>query len=96
VRCSFNNNFIQEQTGAGRPMRIYRETDLKIINSSFIDRESLPYRDGNIVRIHNHTSTCQESTEGYRVSGVGLIMTSSTIVFDSTKHEGSCESINAT
>ena len=94
LRCSFNTNIVTLPTGGGRSMRAYRESDLKITHSSFIDHGSLLYSDGNKT-LHNHTSKCQESNAGYRVSGVGLIMTSSTVVFNSTELVGACESIYA-
>ena len=88
VRCSFDTNILRTTTGGGRAMRVYRE-NLCIINSSFIDRGYLPYNR----ELYNHTSNCQESNIGYRVSGVGLIMTSSTVLFNSTKFMGSCQSV---
>ena len=93
-RCFFDTNTVRSQAGGGRTMRIYRESNLKITNSSFINRESLMYSDGNKV-FHNHTPICQESNAGYRISGVGLIIASSTVVFNSTKFIGSCGSIYA-
>ena len=62
-----------------------------IKNSTFIDCESLSHCDGN----NYNTSNCKESNAGYQVSGVGLIITSSMVVFIDTKFMGSCESIYA-
>ena len=90
VRCSFDTNILRKTMGGGRAMRVYRE-NLCITNSSFIDRGYLPYNR----ELYNHTSNCQESNAGYRVSGVGLIMTSSTVLFNSTKFMGSCQSVYA-
>ena len=91
MRCILDRNTVQTQNCAGRSMRIYREPNLKIINSSLIDHGSLLYSDRNQV-FHNHTSTCNA---GYRVSEVSVIMTSSTVVFNSTRLAGNCESIYA-
>ena len=84
VRCLFDTNIVMSPTGGGRSMRIYREPNLTITNSSFIDHGNWPYNDGNKTLNQNDTSNCQESGEGYGVSGVGLIMTSSTIIFRNT------------
>ena len=94
MRCLFDTNIVKLPTGGGRSIRIYRESDFTITNSSFIDRGNWPYNDGSKA-LHNYTSNCQESNEGYGVSGVGLIMTSSTVVFRSTEFQGSCESVYA-
>ena len=94
VRCSFDTNIVKLASGGGRTMRIYRESNLKITNSSIINHGNLLYSDRNRA-FNNHTSTCQESNAGYRVSGVGLIMTSSTVAFSSAKFMGSCASIYA-
>ena len=41
ARCTFDrNNIVQEQIGTERSMRIYREVNLTIVNSSFIDHGS--------------------------------------------------------
>ena len=40
ARCTFDRNIVQEQIGAERSMRIYREVNLTIVNSSFIDHGS--------------------------------------------------------
>ena len=90
VRCSFDTNILRMTKGGGRAVKAYRE-NLRITNSSFIDRGYLPYN----MELYNHTSNCQESNAGYRVSGVGLIMTSSTVLFNSTKFMGSCQSVYA-
>ena len=94
MRCYFDTNIVKLPTGGGRSMRIYREPNLTITNSSFIDRGNCSLNNESKV-LHNHTSNCQESNEGYGVSGVGLIMTSSTIVFRSTVFQGCCESVYA-
>ena len=94
VKCYFDTNIVLAETGGGRTMRIYREANLVIANSSFSDHGSLSYRDGDKA-LYNRTSFCQKSNAGYRISGVGLLMTSSTVVFNSTKFTGSCESIYA-
>ena len=91
TRCSFDTNIVKLATGGGRSMRIYREPNVVITSSSFFDGGYLPYNDDH----KNNSSNCQESNAGYKVSGVGLIMTSSTVLFDSTSLEGSCESIYA-
>ena len=91
TRCSFDTNVVSLATGGGRSMRIYREPNVVITNSSFFDSGYLPYNDGH----ENNISNCQESNAGYKVSGVGLIMTFSTVLFNSTSIEGSCESIYA-
>ena len=90
VRCSFDTNILRMTTGGGRAVKAYRE-NLRITNSSFIDRGYLPYNK----ELYNHTSNCQESNAGYRVGGVGLIMTSSTVLFNSTRFMGSCQSVYA-
>ena len=90
VRCSFDTNVVISASGGGRAIRIYRE-HLVITNSSFIDGGYLSYGDKH----KDNTSNCQESNAGYRVSGVGLIMTSSTALFEGTIFKGSCESIYA-
>ena len=91
MRCFFNTNTVRSPIGGGRSMRIYREPKVVITNSSFSDQGYLTYNNED----HNHTSNCQESNAGYRVSGVGLIIASSTIVFNSTKIMGNCESVYA-
>ena len=93
TRCFFDTNIITELSGGGRSMRIYREPNVVITNSAFIDQGFLP----NINRFHDHnqSSNCWESNTGYKVSGVGLIMTSSTVLLNSARLVGSCESIYA-
>ena len=93
LRCSFDTNILRSPSGGGRAMRIYRE-HLMITNSTFTDRGYLAYNDG-YETYHNHTSHCQESNAGYRVSGVDLIVTSSRVLFEGTTFRGSCESIYA-
>ena len=91
TKCIFNTNVVQKPTGGGRSLRIYRVPNFVIKNSTFIDCESLSHCDGN----NYNTSNCKESNAGYQVSGVGLIITSSMVVFIDTKFMGSCESIYA-
>ena len=91
TRCSFDTNIVRSPSGGGRSMRIYREPNVVITDSFFVDRGYLLLQNG-----HEHNiSNCQESNDGYKVSGVGLIMTSSTVLLSSTSLEGSCESIYA-
>ena len=91
TRCSFDTNIVRSPSGGGRSMRIYREPNVVITDSSFIDRGYLLLQN----RHEGKISKCQESNDGYKVSGVGLIMTSSTVLLNNTSLEGSCESIYA-
>ena len=91
TRCSFDTNIVRSPSGGGRSMRIYREPNVVITDSSFIDRGYSLLQNGHEGKISN----CQESNDGYKVSGVGLIMTSSTVLLNNTSLEGSCESIYA-
>ena len=87
VRCSFDTNTVTLPEGGGRQIRIYREANLTVTNSTFFNH--------NVENkaLHNLTSNCQESRAGYGVSSVGVVMTSSTVSFHNTKFSGTCESI---
>ena len=72
-------------------MRIYREPKFVVTDSFFKNGRYLQYSNGN----SDHNLNCEESHSGYRVNGVGLIIASSTIVFNNTEVMGNCESIFA-
>ena len=91
--CLFDSNIVISPAGGGRAMRIYREANLKVSNSMFINHEKVTYN--NETRTLNHNSNCQESSTNYGVSGVGLHIAFSTIVFHNTVFSGSCESVYA-
>ena len=87
VRCLFDTNTVTSPEGGGRQIRIYREANLTIINSTFINHS------GKNKTLHNITSNCQKIRDGYGVSSVGVVMTSSTVSFHNTVFLGICESI---
>ena len=91
TRCIFGANTVRSPSGGGRSMRIYREPNLVITYSSFKDHVYSPYNENS----SKHSLKCQDSNVGYRVSGVGLIIASSTIIFNNTDFMGNCESIYA-
>ena len=91
TRCVFDTNTVRSQSGGGRSMRIYREPKFVVTDSFFKNGRYLQYSNGN----SDHNSNCEESHSGYRVNGVGLIIASSTVVFNNTEVMGNCESVFA-